>query len=29
MATYTLTKYFNLVIEGDSVPINPTEARAL
>ncbi|RHN43185.1 hypothetical protein MtrunA17_Chr8g0385061 [Medicago truncatula] len=25
--TYKLTKYFNLVIEGESVPENPIEAR--
>jgi len=29
MPTYKLPKYFNLVIEGESVPGNPIEARAL
>lgn len=27
--TYKLTKYFNLAIEGESVPENPIEARVL
>jgi len=29
MKTYKLDKYFNLIIEGESVPENPTEAKAL